>query len=74
MVKEYAEYALSLAHDNSDNIQMYTRADGTVIKYKKETNDFLIIRRDGELRTLYKPVDGSVYYENDKKNHEEQGY
>jgi hypothetical protein len=47
----------------------YFRKDNKRVRYNKTTNEFIVIKPDGEIITYYKPTSVS-YYERDKKKYE----
>lgn len=60
---EYLQKANQLyAEALSDDIEQFTRSDGSIAKYKFSTNEFLVITKEGNIRTYFKPVDGADYW------------
>lgn len=60
---EYLQKANQLyAEALSDDIEQFTRSDGSIVKYKFSTNEFLVITKEGNIRTYFKPVDGADYW------------
>lgn len=60
---EYLQKANQLyAEAMSDDIEQFTRSDGSIAKYKFSTNEFLVITKEGNIRTYFKPVDGADYW------------
>lgn len=49
----------------SDDIEQITRSDGSSAKYKFSTNEFLVITKDGNIRTYFKPQKRGVYWEDE---------
>lgn len=63
---EYLQKANQLyAETLSDDIEQLTRSDGSIAKYKFSTNEFLVITKDGNIRTYFKPQKGEVYWEDE---------
>ena len=62
--KEYVARAKKLrAASLSDKIEKVERSDGSISKYNKDTNEFLVINKNGTIRTYFKPADGEKYWE-----------
>ena len=60
---EYLQKANQLyAEALSDDIEQFTRSDGSIAKYKFSTNEFLVITKEGNIRTYFKPIDGADYW------------
>ena len=49
----------------SDDVEQLTRSDGSIAKYKFSTNEFLVITKDGNIRTYFKPQKREVYWEDE---------
>lgn len=70
--EEYNEYALKLIQQpTSENVLGYKTANGAVVRYKKETNDFVKGYPETGISTLFKPKNdpkkGYQYYKNQVK-------
>ena len=48
---------------------MYTRPNGDKVKYFPATNDFLVMNRNNQVKTFYKPTGGMFYFTRDKQKH-----
>lgn len=61
--ERYIELANELANaDPSDDVEMLIRSDGSVSIYKFSTNEFLVITKEGNIRTYFKPQKGADYW------------
>lgn len=59
----YLNIARELAESlPSSDILVKYRINGERIVYRKSTNDFLVHKADGTIKTLYKPTDGIDYF------------
>ena len=47
----------------------YVRKDGTTVKYSKKTNEFVIVDKNGIVKTYYYPKRGIAEFYNDRRNH-----
>ena len=61
-----SEY-IALAHElvnaqDTDDIERIVRSDESTAIYRFSTNDFLVITKDGYIRTFFKPDDGEAYW------------
>ncbi len=60
--EQYAERALTLAQSPvGGNISGYRRANGSVVRYDKVANDYVVGYATG-IATMYKPDDGEEYF------------
>lgn len=57
----------------SENILGHVDKDGSVIRYDKKKNDFVKGQPDKGITTMYKPVDGLRYYEDQRRKDLEHG-
>lgn len=46
----------------SDDVEQIMRSDESISKYKFSTNEFLVVTKDGKIRTYFKPEKGSDYW------------
>lgn len=69
--KEYGDISiesyLSLANElanapASDDVEKIARSDGSTAIYRFSTNDFLVVTKDGSIRTFFKPKSGKEYW------------
>ena len=61
--EEYIKRAQNLLRRNeSDDILVMRRSDGSVAKYRISTNEFVVGTKDGSIRTAFKPKDGYKYW------------
>lgn len=76
-LKEYGDITpekyLNMARDLlamplSNDIDGFVSSENYLFKYRKSTNDFAIGRPDGRISTLFKPVRGEEYWEDEKKS------
>ncbi len=59
--EDYAAAANEVVHDDRALIKL-EEEDGDYVFYIEETNDFVIVSRDGFLRTYFRPNGGKNYY------------
>lgn len=60
---EYLDKANQLYREAlSDDVEQIMRSDESISKYKFSTNEFLVVTKDGKIRTYFKPVDGADYW------------
>lgn len=63
-VEQYKKETMDFAKlRESDDILITHRTDGSWVKYRVSTNDFMIIGKDGTIRSFFKPTEGIEYYE-----------
>lgn len=60
--EQYLEGANNLIHSSGANILKKTEADGDILIYNTDTNEFLVLSYDGFIRTYFKPTDGIDYF------------
>ncbi|MBD2515560.1 hypothetical protein H6G93_11150 [Nostoc sp. FACHB-973] len=75
--QDYEQLAINFMKQQKSSIQEYTRKNGDVVRFNKDTDEFGIMTKDGVLRTYFKPdpsehkLDTNLdYYLNDKKKYE----
>jgi len=60
---EYLDRANQLYHEAlSNDVEQIMRSDESIAKYKFSTNEFLVVTKDGKIRTYFKPEKGSDYW------------
>lgn len=60
---EYLDGANQLYREAlSDDVEQIMRSDESISKYKFSTNEFLVVTKDGKIRTYFKPEKGSDYW------------
>lgn len=60
---EYLDKANQLYREAlSDDVEQIMRSDESISKYKFSTNEFLVVTKDGKIRTYFKPEKGSDYW------------
>ena len=60
---EYLDRANQLYREAlSDDVEQIMRSDESISKYKFSTNEFLVVTKDGKIRTYFKPEKGSDYW------------
>lgn len=64
--QQYLEKAQDIIGSDSPNVISKKRLDGSRVFYNKETNDFVVLSKDGYIQTLFKPKDGIDYYNRQK--------
>jgi pyocin large subunit-like protein len=62
-VKEYEDLAKSFASDTGESIITAVRQSGDIMKYDKARNYFLVISKQGNIRTFFKPKTGYEYFQ-----------
>ena len=60
--KEYLEMANSLINRQSDSVENKYDEDGDYMYYDVSTNEFLVLSKDGYIRTFFKPSAGIEYW------------
>lgn len=62
-ISEYIALANELVNaKDTDDIERIVRSDESTAIYRFSTNDFLVITKDGYIRTFFKPDDGEAYW------------
>lgn len=62
-ISEYIALANELVNaKDTDGIERIVRSDESTAIYRFSTNDFLVITKDGYIRTFFKPDDGEEYW------------
>ncbi len=62
--EEYARRARKLRDaELADPVEEIRRGDGSFSRYNRDTNEFLVINKDGTIRTFFKPKDKEKYWE-----------
>ena len=62
-ISEYITLANELVNaKDTDDIERIVRSDESTAIYRFSTNDFLVITKDGYIRTFFKPDDGEAYW------------
>lgn len=62
-ISEYIALANELVNaKDTDDIERIVRSDESTAIYRFSTNDFLVITKDGYIRTFFKPDDGKAYW------------
>lgn len=65
-IPEYLERATALANEYpSSDVAQLVRSDGSTSKYRISTNDFVVVNKDGTIRTFFKPEKKEVYWQNE---------
>ena len=58
----YSQAAINFANSKDDNNISFTAKNGSVYKFNKETNEFIIISRNGKIVTYFEPDRGIDYF------------
>ena len=62
-ISEYIALANELVNaKDTDDIERIVRSDESTAIYRFSTNDFLVITKDGYIRTFFKPDDGEAFW------------
>lgn len=62
-VEEYLDMANQLFRATvSEDVEEIIRSDGSVSRYRFSTNEFLVVTKDGAIRTYFKPDTGEEYW------------
>lgn len=62
-IESYVSLANELANmPVSDDVEKIVRSDGSTAIYRFSTNDFLVVTKDGSIRTFFKPKNGKEYW------------
>lgn len=66
----YVAHAVAFANriDRQYHVS-YVRKDGSTVKYSKKTNEFVIVDKNGLVKTYYKPKSGIKEYYKDRRKH-----
>lgn len=60
---EYLEKANQFLREPlSEDVEQLERSDGSISRYKFSTNEFLVVTKEGKLRTYFKPTNGVAYW------------
>ena len=60
---EYLEKANQFLREPlSEDVEQLERSDGSISRYKFSTNEFLVVTKEGKLRTYFKPTGGVAYW------------
>ena len=68
-VKEYTKSAQNFFKREGDGIYEYNRHGGTLVKYDVNNNILGIMKKDGTIRTFFKPEEGYKDFINDVQKH-----
>ncbi len=61
---DYVDLANNLANAQvSEDVEQLTRSDGSVSKYRISSNDFVVVTKEGNIRTFFKPNLGKEYWD-----------
>lgn len=72
--EQYVARALELIESKtSDTILGHMDKDGYIIRYDTERNDFVKGRPDRGIATMFKPIKGQTYYDDQRKDDIERG-
>lgn len=61
-ITEYSQAAIDFANSNDENDISFAAKNGSLYKYNKVTNEFLIISKDGKIVTYFEPDRGIEYF------------
>ena len=62
-IESYLSLANELANmPVSDDVEKIVRSDGSTAIYRFSANDFLVVTKDGSIRTFFKPKNGKEYW------------
>ena len=62
-IESYVSLANELVNvPASDDVEKIVRSDGSTAIYRFSTNDFLVVTKDGSIRTFFKPKNGKEYW------------
>lgn len=62
--EDYRKRAIELALD--DNVLTYRRGGIETVKYDERLNDFLVVRNNGRIKTMFRPVNRKEYFDEEK--------
>lgn len=65
LITEFSQAAKDFANREGENIISFTANEEkhwSIYKYDKDTNEFIIISRDGKIVTYFPPEDGIEYF------------
>ncbi len=61
--EEYINKAKKVANSNNKNIESFIDNKGTTYRYNYATNEFVIVTKEGEIVTYFKPRSKEKYWE-----------
>jgi hypothetical protein len=63
---DYYNTAMDLVTSKADGVDVFTKtraSDGATLFYRKSTNDFSVLHKNGEIGSLFKPSAGKSYFD-----------
>lgn len=61
-INGYSQAAKKFANINKQSIKTFKSIDGSIYKYDVETNEFMIISKNGKIVTYFPPSRGTEYF------------
>ncbi len=61
-ITKYSQAAISFANSKDENNISFTAKNGSIYKYNNDTNEFLIISKNGKIVTYFEPDRGVEYF------------
>ena len=75
LITDYSQAAYEFANSKGENILSFKANEKklySTYKYNKDTNEFIIISRNGKIVTYFLPEDGIEYYDDQKRKWEQK--
>lgn len=67
--QQYEKAARDFANYRGGGLQYYTRNNGQIVKFNENTQEFMVLSKEGRIANYYKAKDGLRYYQKDVASH-----
>ncbi len=61
-ITDYSQAAINFANSEDEEDISFTARNGSTYKYNEDTNEFLIVSKDGKIVTYFEPDRGIEYF------------
>lgn len=61
-ITDYSQAAINFANSEDEENNSFTAENGSTYKYNEDTNEFLIVSKDGKIVTYFEPDRGIEYF------------
>lgn len=61
-ITDYSQAAINFANSEDEENISFTAENGSTYKYNEDTNEFLIVSKDGKIVTYFEPDRGIEYF------------
>ena len=61
-ITDYSQAAINFANSEDEGNISFTAENGSTYKYNEDTNEFLIVSKDGKIVTYFEPDRGIEYF------------